>query len=186
MRFLGNRSSGKQGYALAAAAAARGADVTLVAANVVAPGPRRRARSCRSSTALELQAAVAAAAEDADVVVMAAAPADFRPAHCQRPRSRSRSDARRTRRCRRSSWCATPTSSPAWSRARGGGSAGRCIVGFAAETGDADRARSWTTPGPSSPARAATCMVVNEVGARPDVRAGRDDACTSCAAAPTR
>jgi phosphopantothenoylcysteine decarboxylase / phosphopantothenate---cysteine ligase len=80
VRYLGNRSSGKQGYALAAVAAARGADVTLVAANTSLPAPAG-VDVVPVGTVLELQAAVTAAAKDADVVVMAAAPADFRPAH---------------------------------------------------------------------------------------------------------
>ncbi|HZW41063.1 MAG TPA: bifunctional phosphopantothenoylcysteine decarboxylase/phosphopantothenate--cysteine ligase CoaBC [Agromyces sp.] len=79
VRFLGNRSSGKQGIAIAEAARQRGADVTLIAANleVVEPG------GCdirRVSTALELRDAVVEAARGADVVVMAAAVADYRPA----------------------------------------------------------------------------------------------------------
>jgi phosphopantothenoylcysteine decarboxylase/phosphopantothenate--cysteine ligase len=79
VRFLGNRSSGRQGYALAATAIARGAEVTLVAANVALPDPAG-AKIVRVGTAEELRAAVVEAASDADVVVMAAAVADFRPA----------------------------------------------------------------------------------------------------------
>src|SRR3954468_5122905 len=78
VRFLGNASSGQQGYALAAVAAARGARVTLVAANVDLPDPAG-ADVVRVGTAVELRDAVHKAAEDADVVVMAAAVADFRP-----------------------------------------------------------------------------------------------------------
>jgi len=78
VRYLGNRSSGKQGYALAAVAAARGARVTLVSANVSARAPEG-VDVVAVGTALELQAAVTQAAEEADVVVMAAAVADFRP-----------------------------------------------------------------------------------------------------------
>lgn len=80
VRFLGNRSSGKQGYALAAAAVARGAEVTLVSANVTLPVPEG-VTLVRVQTAIELGEAVAKAAEESDVVVMAAAVADFRPAH---------------------------------------------------------------------------------------------------------
>ncbi|HEY9496465.1 MAG TPA: bifunctional phosphopantothenoylcysteine decarboxylase/phosphopantothenate synthase [Intrasporangium sp.] len=79
VRYLGNRSSGKQGVAIARAAAARGATVTLVAANVSLPAPDGVA-VVPVETTIELQEAVVAAAADADVVVMAAAPADFRPA----------------------------------------------------------------------------------------------------------
>ncbi|MFS8584463.1 MAG: bifunctional phosphopantothenoylcysteine decarboxylase/phosphopantothenate--cysteine ligase CoaBC [Acidimicrobiia bacterium] len=78
VRFIGNRSSGKQGHALAAEAAARGAKVTLVttADLPVPPG----ADVVRVETAAEMDEAVRAAAPAADVIVMAAAVADFRPA----------------------------------------------------------------------------------------------------------
>ncbi|MFY1575660.1 bifunctional phosphopantothenoylcysteine decarboxylase/phosphopantothenate--cysteine ligase CoaBC [Verrucosispora sp. WMMD703] len=79
VRFLGNRSSGKQGYAFARAALARGARVTLIAANVTLPDPAG-ADLIRVGTTGELREATLKAAVDADVVVMAAAPADFRPA----------------------------------------------------------------------------------------------------------
>jgi len=79
VRFLGNRSSGRQGHALALVAAARGAEVTLVAANVALPDPAG-ARVVRVTSAAELRTATLAAAVDADAVVMAAAVADFRPA----------------------------------------------------------------------------------------------------------
>ncbi|HEX7538228.1 MAG TPA: bifunctional phosphopantothenoylcysteine decarboxylase/phosphopantothenate synthase [Dermatophilaceae bacterium] len=80
VRFLGNRSSGKQGYALARVAAARGAEVTLVSANVALPVPEG-VILVPVQTALELGEAVATAARESDVVVMAAAVADYRPAH---------------------------------------------------------------------------------------------------------
>jgi phosphopantothenoylcysteine decarboxylase/phosphopantothenate--cysteine ligase len=79
VRFLGNRSSGRQGYALARTAAARGAEVTLVAANVALPDPAG-VKVVRVGTAEELRSAVVEAATHADAVVMAAAVADFRPA----------------------------------------------------------------------------------------------------------
>ncbi|MED7925493.1 bifunctional phosphopantothenoylcysteine decarboxylase/phosphopantothenate--cysteine ligase CoaBC [Nonomuraea sp. LP-02] len=79
VRFLGNRSTGLQGYALARTAAARGAEVTLVAANVALPDPAG-ATVVRVESAAQLREAVLAASEGADVVVMAAAVADFRPA----------------------------------------------------------------------------------------------------------
>jgi phosphopantothenoylcysteine decarboxylase/phosphopantothenate--cysteine ligase len=78
VRFVGNRSSGRMGYAVAARAAARGAQVTVVAANVGLPDPA----GCTVvpvSTAEELRQACAAAFEATDVLVMAAAVADFRP-----------------------------------------------------------------------------------------------------------
>ncbi|GHF39040.1 phosphopantothenoylcysteine decarboxylase [Streptomyces mashuensis] len=79
VRYLGNRSSGKQGYALARTAVARGARVTLVAANTGLPDPAG-ADVVRVGTAVQLREAVLKAAADADAVVMAAAVADFRPA----------------------------------------------------------------------------------------------------------
>lgn len=78
VRFLGNRSSGKQGVAIAVAARDRGADVVLIAAHLDVPAPEG-VETRTVSTALELQRAVTGAAADADVVVMAAAVADFRP-----------------------------------------------------------------------------------------------------------
>ncbi|MEU5129275.1 bifunctional phosphopantothenoylcysteine decarboxylase/phosphopantothenate--cysteine ligase CoaBC [Streptomyces mobaraensis] len=80
VRYLGNRSSGRQGYALARTAVARGARVTLVAANSELPDPAG-ADVVRVGTAVQLREAVLKAAADADAVVMAAAVADFRPAH---------------------------------------------------------------------------------------------------------
>ncbi|MFC8174707.1 bifunctional phosphopantothenoylcysteine decarboxylase/phosphopantothenate--cysteine ligase CoaBC [Streptomyces sp. NPDC057242] len=79
VRYLGNRSSGKQGYALARAAAARGARVTLVEANTGLPDPAG-VDVVRVGTAVQLREAVLKAVADADAVVMAAAVADFRPA----------------------------------------------------------------------------------------------------------
>jgi phosphopantothenoylcysteine decarboxylase/phosphopantothenate--cysteine ligase len=79
VRYLGNRSSGKQGYALARTAAARGARVTLVAGNTELPDPAG-VDVVRIGTAVQLREAVLKAATDADAVVMAAAVADFRPA----------------------------------------------------------------------------------------------------------
>jgi phosphopantothenoylcysteine decarboxylase/phosphopantothenate--cysteine ligase len=79
VRFIGNRSSGRMGVALAEAAAARGAEVTLVAANVSLPtGPAIERIDLVSSA--ELAAATKAEFERADVLLMAAAVADFRPA----------------------------------------------------------------------------------------------------------
>ncbi|MDH2416399.1 bifunctional phosphopantothenoylcysteine decarboxylase/phosphopantothenate--cysteine ligase CoaBC [Nocardioides sp. CER19] len=78
VRFIGNRSSGRQGYALARAAAARGADVVLVAANVSLPDPAG-VKVVRVETTAQLRDEVVSAASGADAVVMAAAPADFRP-----------------------------------------------------------------------------------------------------------
>src|SRR5215475_12388723 len=78
VRFIGNRSSGRMGIALAAAAAQRGAEVTLVAANVSRPAPPG-VRRVDVETAAELAVALGREFDSADVLVMAAAPADFRP-----------------------------------------------------------------------------------------------------------
>jgi phosphopantothenoylcysteine decarboxylase / phosphopantothenate---cysteine ligase len=78
VRFLGNRSSGRQGYALARTAVARGAEVTLVAANVALPDPAG-VKVVKVVTTAEMRDEVLAASATADAVVMAAAPADFRP-----------------------------------------------------------------------------------------------------------
>jgi phosphopantothenoylcysteine decarboxylase/phosphopantothenate--cysteine ligase len=79
VRFIGNWSSGTQGYALARTAAARGAEVIVVAANVTLPDPAG-VKVVRVISARDMQDAVTAAAAGADAVVMAAAVADYRPA----------------------------------------------------------------------------------------------------------
>lgn len=79
VRFISNRSSGKMGYAVAAAAAERGATVTLISGPVALPCPRGVTRVFVRS-ALEMEQAVATIADTCDVIVMAAAVADFRPA----------------------------------------------------------------------------------------------------------
>ncbi len=79
VRFIGNRSSGRMGIALAAAAARRGADVTLIAANVSLPEPAGVRRIDVQTTA-ELAEAARTEFTDAQILLMAAAPADFRTA----------------------------------------------------------------------------------------------------------
>ena len=79
VRFLGNSSSGLMGWALVRAAALRGAEVRLVAANVGMPAPPGTEVEAVSSTA-DLAQAMAVVAKDADIAIMAAAPADFTPA----------------------------------------------------------------------------------------------------------
>ena len=129
VRFLGNRSSGLQGYALARAAASRGAHVTLISANVSLPDPAG-ASVVRVETTAQLREAVLSATANADAVVMAAAPADFRPV--------SVSDAKIKKAGDGSSPSIELTQNPdilaeiAHDRARDGA----VIVGFAAETGD--------------------------------------------------
>ena len=128
VRFLGNWSSGRQGYALAATAAARGAKVTLVAANVTLADPAG-ARVLQVTSAAQLRAAVTEAARDADALVMAAAVADYRP--------ETRSDTKIKK---------TPTApepvrlveNPDILRELSGRRLrpGQVVVGFGAETGD--------------------------------------------------
>jgi phosphopantothenoylcysteine decarboxylase / phosphopantothenate---cysteine ligase len=168
VRFLGNRSSGKQGVALARAAAARGAKVTLVGANlddaVAAPAAGSGVDLVPVGSALELRDAVLAAAEHADVVVMAAAVADFRPASYAETKIKKTDD---------------PTQPPApvvelvrnpdvlaelvGRRGDGHAPAGQVLVGFAAETGDATG--DVLALGRAKLARkGCDLMVVNEVG----------------------
>ena len=78
VRFIGNRSSGRMGVALAERAARRGAEVTLVAANVSLPAPSG-VRRLDVETAAELADVLGREFDSTDVLVMAAAPADFRP-----------------------------------------------------------------------------------------------------------
>ncbi len=133
VRFLGNRSSGKQGYALARTAVTRGADVTVVAANVDLPDPAG-AKVVPVVSALEMHQAMIEAASGSDLVVMAAAPADFRPAARIEHKIKKRSDR-----------VVPPldlVENPdilADLVARRGAAPAPTLVGFAAETGD-DRA----------------------------------------------
>ena len=129
VRFLGNRSSGLQGYALARAAAARGADVTLVAANTSLPDPAG-VKVVRVETTGQLRDEVLGAAASADAVVMAAAPADFRPVDPSGTKIKKAADG--------SAPTIGLTQNPdilhelSTERAR----PGQVVVGFAAETGD--------------------------------------------------
>ncbi|HET6729454.1 MAG TPA: bifunctional phosphopantothenoylcysteine decarboxylase/phosphopantothenate--cysteine ligase CoaBC [Jiangellaceae bacterium] len=157
VRFLGNRSSGRQGYALARAAVARGAKVTLVAANVGLPDPAG-ADLVRVGSAGEMRAAVVDAAASADVVVMAAAVADFRPtAYAEEKIKKAPGSDVPTIELER-----TPDILAEISRSRS--RPGQVIVGFAAETGDAsgsvlDHGRAKLA------AKGCDLLVVNEVGA---------------------
>ena len=127
VRFISNRSSGRMGVALAAAAWRRGADVTLIAGPMDVASPVGVSVVPVESTA-EMAAAVADALGTADVLVMAAAPADFRPS---RPA---------TRKIKKASAAATlelePTADILLST-RGARRNGAVIVGFALETNDA-------------------------------------------------
>ena len=91
VRFLGNRSSGKQGVALAVAARNAGATVRLIAAHMDVPAPAG-VDVVTVETALQLREAALAAAADSDVVIMAAAVADFRPAEISGTKIKKRDD----------------------------------------------------------------------------------------------
>src|SRR5437868_4986886 len=91
VRFVGNRSSGRMGVALAAEARRRGARVTLLGANLAVPAPPG-VELVETPTAAELEREAIARGADADVVIMAAAVADYRPAEAlatKRPKDRS-------------------------------------------------------------------------------------------------
>jgi phosphopantothenoylcysteine decarboxylase/phosphopantothenate--cysteine ligase len=130
VRFLGNRSSGLQGYALARAAASRGAHVTLVSANVSLPDPAG-ASVVRVETTAQLREAVVAATATADAVVMAAAPADFRPTTVSDAKIKKADDGSAAP----IELAQNPDILAEISRERA--REGAVIVGFAAETGDA-------------------------------------------------
>ena len=133
VRFLGNRSSGKQGAALAEAALAAGAQVRLIAAHMDVPAPRG-VELIRVETALELRTAVHRAAADSDVVIMAAAVADFRPAEVVETKIKKRDDTADPV----ITLVRNPDILAELVRERDAGAAGPAlIVGFAAETGDA-------------------------------------------------
>ena len=146
VRFIGNRSTGRMGVALAEAALDRGATVTLIAADVSVALPDDRARVIRVETTADLRAALIDtlfASPGFDALVMAAAVADFAPA---------RSAARKIERRTGLSLDLVPTPDllaevAAIVRGQAGGNAGRgaarsrpVLVGFAAETGSLDRA----------------------------------------------
>ena len=156
VRYLGNRSSGRQGYALARTAIARGAEVTLVGANVALPDPAG-AKVVRATSTEELHHAVLTEAADADAVVMAAAPADFRPAERQPTKIKKGTGEPEPVRLVR-----TPDVLTDLVARR---PPGQVVVGFAAETGDAagsvlDHGRAKLT------AKGCDLLVVNEVGER--------------------
>nr|WP_202627719.1 bifunctional phosphopantothenoylcysteine decarboxylase/phosphopantothenate--cysteine ligase CoaBC [Cellulomonas sp. APG4] len=156
VRFLGNRSSGRQGVALAAAAARRGAHVTLVAANLTV-APPAGVRTVDVETTAELRSAVRDAAAAADVVVMAAAVADFRPVGVAAHKIKK--DGTGTAPTIELATNPDVLAELAAERPR----PGQVVVGFAAETGDGDgdvlahgRAKARR--------KGADLLVVNEVG----------------------
>ncbi|SHJ92987.1 Phosphopantothenate-cysteine ligase /Phosphopantothenoylcysteine decarboxylase [Pseudonocardia thermophila] len=128
VRFLGNRSSGRQGYALAAVAAQRGAAVTLVAAHTADLADPAAVEVVRVGSALELRDAMHAAVKGADAVVMAAAVADFRPVSLAGHKiKKTGSDPEPL---------ALTTNPDILVELVGAREPGQIVVGFAAETGD--------------------------------------------------
>jgi phosphopantothenoylcysteine decarboxylase/phosphopantothenate--cysteine ligase len=155
VRFLGNRSSGRQGIALARTAAARGADVTLVAANVSLPDPAG-VKVVRVETTEELRDAVVSAAVSADAVVMAAAPADFRPVATSEAKIKKSGDAAPSLELTQ-----TPDILAEISRDRS--RPGQVVVGFAAETGD-DTGSVLDLATAKLARKGCDLLVVNDVG----------------------
>lgn len=125
VRFVGNASSGRMGVALARAAAARGAEVTLVAANLALPVPAGVSGVPVFSTA-DLADQMFARAPEADVVVMAAAPADYTPVAPSDSKLKKSGDAGLTVEFRQTT--------DILARLAAVRSAGQVVVGFAAET----------------------------------------------------
>ncbi|HEY7053619.1 MAG TPA: bifunctional phosphopantothenoylcysteine decarboxylase/phosphopantothenate--cysteine ligase CoaBC [Mycobacterium sp.] len=135
VRFIGNRSSGKQGYALARVAAQRGADVTLIAAHTAGLADPAGAHVVHVSSAQQLGDAVSKHAPDAHVLVMAAAVADFRPAQMSQSKIKKGSSEPPTIQLTRTD---DVLRGAVRARAEGQLPNMRAIVGFAAETGDAN------------------------------------------------
>ncbi|MFJ4103788.1 bifunctional phosphopantothenoylcysteine decarboxylase/phosphopantothenate--cysteine ligase CoaBC [Amycolatopsis japonica] len=156
VRYLGNRSSGKQGYALARVAAQRGAEVTLVTAHTVALPEPAGAKVVHVSTAEEMRQAMHAEAASADVLVMAAAVADFRPSNRADHKIKKSDDA----------------PDPVVELARNADilaelvrnrTPGQVVVGFAAETGD-DKGGVLDHARVKLKRKGADLLVVNAVG----------------------
>ncbi len=180
VRYLGNRSSGKQGYALAAEAVRRGAIVDLISANVSLPMPGEASSAIGAGrlnvfpveSALELQAVVEDAYQRADAIVMAAAVADFRPASYVGSKIKKRHDAGHEDDAPVIELVRTPDVLAGLVRRREESGADRpVIVGFAAETGDGqqsllDLARAKLAR------KGCDLLVANQVG--PDLVFGRD------------
>jgi phosphopantothenoylcysteine decarboxylase / phosphopantothenate---cysteine ligase len=154
VRFVGNRSSGRMGVALAAEARRRGAEVTLLAANI-APAAPAGVELVETPTAADLEREALARAPEADVVVMAAAVADYRPAEALAAK-RSKDTATWTLELEPT----TDVLSALGERRRGG----QLLVGFAAETGEGglERAREKRAR------KGADLFVLNDVS-RPDI-----------------
>jgi phosphopantothenoylcysteine decarboxylase/phosphopantothenate--cysteine ligase len=155
VRFIGNRSSGKQGIALALNAAARGAEVTLIGANLEIAVPSS-VRVQQVSTTRELEAATKAAAQDADVIIMAAAVADYRPESVAESKIKKETQGDRLT----LELVRNPDILRELSEAR---RPGQVIIGFAAET-ENDRERLLETGRAKIVRKGADLLVLNTVG----------------------
>ncbi len=175
VRFLGNRSSGKQGAALAQVALDRGAEVVLVACNMPHPDPHPRLTVVAAESALDLQAQVQAQLPGVDVVVMCAAVADFRPKHY--------TDSKIKKTHAADDSAEPDDSAPTIELVRNpdilaglvrdrGGRAEPVIVGFAAETGD-DSGSVLELARAKLARKGCDLLVANEVGV--DKTFGADD-----------
>lgn len=155
VRFIGNRSSGMQGVAIAVAARDRGASVTLIAAHLDVPVPPG-IDVIEVGTALELEAAVITASPFNDVIIMAAAVADYRPADVQSAKIK-KSDHQGTLTL---SLVQNPDILARISHSR---TEGQVIVGFAAET-EADDAALLFLARAKLERKGCDYLVVNRVG----------------------
>lgn len=140
VRFIGNRSSGKQGYAVARVMAQRGADVTLISGNTAGLSDPAGVDMVHVGSAAQLQAAVSKHASDAQVLVMAAAVADFRPVQVATSKIKKTHEPGRDSDAPVIELTRTDDVLAGAVRARADGQLPnmRAIVGFAAETGDAN------------------------------------------------
>jgi phosphopantothenoylcysteine decarboxylase/phosphopantothenate--cysteine ligase len=155
VRFIGNRSSGKQGIALAMNAAARGAEVTLIGANLEIAAPSS-ITVARVSTTGELEAATKAAAAEADVIIMAAAVADYRPQSVAESKIKKESQGDRLT----LELVRNPDILQELSKSR---RPGQVVIGFAAET-ENDREKLLETGRAKIVRKGADLLVLNTVG----------------------
>jgi len=137
VRFIGNRSSGKQGYALARVLAQRGAEVTLIAGNTAGLADPAGVHVERIGSAAQLRDAVTKHAPEAHVLVMAAAVADFRPVQAATSKIKKTSDPDAPAPVIELTRTDDVLAGVVRARAAGQLPNMRAIVGFAAETGDA-------------------------------------------------
>ncbi|MTE15043.1 bifunctional phosphopantothenoylcysteine decarboxylase/phosphopantothenate--cysteine ligase CoaBC [Nocardia aurantiaca] len=159
VRFLGNRSSGKQGYALARLAAQRGAQVTLIAGNTIGLEPPAAVEVVHVTTAEQLKVAVDKHSLGADAVIMAAAVADFRPVNVAAAKIKKGAGEPDS-----IALAKTPDILAGLVQARRDGHLpGTAIVGFAAETGD-EHADVLTHARAKLARKGCDLLVVNAVG----------------------